>query len=116
MPLKRINVGPRLSDVAVFGDVAYFSGVVADDADADVTGQMRDVLAQIDALLREVGSDKAKILQCQIFLASLKSFDAMNAVWDAWVAGGHTPPRATVEARLANPKWLVEIVLSAAIC
>lgn len=109
-------MGPRLSKDAVFRDAAYFSGIVADDADADITAHTRNVRAQIDKLLREVGSDETKILQYQIFLASLKSFDAMNAVWDEWVARGHTPPRATVEARLANPKWLVQNVLSSAIC
>lgn len=113
--LRRIGVGPRLSDVAVFRDVAYFSGTVANDEDGDIVAQTRDVLSQIDQLLKEVGSDKTKILQCQIFLADLALFDGMNKAWDEWVPAGHTPPRATVEARLANPKWLVEIVLSAAI-
>jgi enamine deaminase RidA (YjgF/YER057c/UK114 family) len=94
MSVKRVNVGPRLSEVAVFGDVGYFSDIVVDDADADISAQMRDMPAQIERLLREVGSDKTKILQCQIFLASLKSFDTMNAVWDEWVARGHTPPHA----------------------
>ena len=115
MSLKRIKVGPRLSKVAVFRDVAYFSGIVPRNTGADITDQTREVLAQIDDLLREVGSDKTQILQCQVFLADLKSFDAMNVAWDEWVPREHTPPRATVEARLANSKWLVEIVLSAAI-
>lgn len=115
MSIKRIKVGPRLSKVAVFKNVAYFSGIVPLKTDADITDQTREVLTQIDELLREVKSDKTKILQCQIFLADVKLFDRMNVAWDEWVAPGNSPPRATVEARLANSKGLVEIVLSAAI-
>ncbi len=115
MTIQRINVGPRLSNVAVFNNVAYFSGQVPKNADADIAGQTMQVLAQIDQLLAEAGSDKTRILQCQIFLADIKLINAMNVVWDAWVSEGNTPPRATVEAKLANPKWLIEIVLSAAV-
>jgi enamine deaminase RidA (YjgF/YER057c/UK114 family) len=113
--IKRINVGPRLSDVAVYNKVAYFAGQVPDDADQDIRGQTRQVLAQIDQLLAEVGSDKSRILQCQIFITDLANIGAMNEVWEEWVAKGNTPPRATVQAQLANPKWKIEIVLSAAV-
>ncbi|VTU45361.1 RidA family protein [Variovorax sp. PBL-E5] len=115
MSIQRIKVGPRLSKVAVHSQVAYFAGQVPQDPDAGIEGQTQQVLAQIDGLLKEVGSDKAMILQCQIFLSDIKNMDAMNVVWDRWVAPGNSPPRATVEARLANPKWLIEIVLSAAV-
>ncbi len=115
MTIQRINVGARLSNVAVFNKVAYFSGQVPKDADEDITGQTTQVLTEIDRLLADAGSDKTRILQCQIFLADIKLINAMNVVWDAWVAKGNTPPRATVEAKLANPKWLIEIVLSAAV-
>jgi enamine deaminase RidA (YjgF/YER057c/UK114 family) len=115
MTIERINVGPRLSDVAVCNKVAYFAGQVPDDADQDITGQTRQVLAEIDKLLAQVGSDKSRILQCQIFLTDIANVAAMNDVWDAWVSKGNTPPRATVQAQLANPKWKIEIVLSAAV-
>lgn len=115
MNIQRIKVGPRLSKVAVHAGVAYFSGQVPQNPDEDTAGQTCQVLAQIDELLAEVGSDKTRILQCQIFLTDIKEIDAMNGAWDAWIPSGNTPPRATVEARLANPKWRVEIVLTAAL-
>ena len=80
----------------------------------DAAGQTRQVLAAIDALLARAGSDKTRILRAQIFLADIADFAAMNSAWDAWVAPGHTPPRATVQAALARPGWKVEIVVTAA--
>lgn len=115
MSIQRIDVGPRLSGVAVYNKVAYFAGQVPDDPEQDITGQTRQVLAEIDQLLAQVGSDKTRILQCQIFLTDIALIGAMNEVWDAWVVQGHTPPRATVQAQLANPKWKIEIILSAAV-
>ncbi len=115
MSIERIQVGPRLSSVAVFNKVAYFSGQVPADPTADITGQTQQILSEIDKLLEQVGSDKTRILQVQIFLADIQAIGAMNAVWDQWVVQGHTPPRATVQAPLANPQWLIEIVLSAAV-
>ncbi|MBO1111970.1 RidA family protein [Bordetella petrii] len=112
--IKRVNVEKRLSDMAVYNGVAYLAGQVPDDASLDMAGQTRQVLATIDRLLAEAGSDKSKILMAQIFVANMKEFDAMNQAWDAWVAPGNAPPRATVEARLANPDFKVEIVVTAA--
>jgi len=113
--IKRVNVEKRLSDMAVYNGVAYLAGQVPDDAALDMAGQTRQVLATIDRLLAEAGSDKSKILMAQIFVANMKEFDAMNQAWDAWVAPGNAPPRATVEARLANPDFKVEIVVTAAV-
>lgn len=115
MTIQRINVGPRLSDVAVFNEVAYFSGQVPDDDNQDIAGQTRQVLAGIDKLLAQVGSHKSRILQCQIFLTDIANAAAMNAVWDEWIPKGGTPPRATIQAQLVNPKWKIEIMLSAAV-
>ncbi|ARP91347.1 hypothetical protein CAL14_14500 [Bordetella genomosp. 9] len=113
--IKRINVEKRLSDVAVYNGVAYLAGQVPDDPKADMTTQTKQVLATIDRLLAEAGTDKSKILMAQIFVANMKEFDDMNKAWDAWVAPGNSPPRATVEARLANPDYKVEIVVTAAV-
>jgi enamine deaminase RidA (YjgF/YER057c/UK114 family) len=103
-----------MSEVAVHQGVVYLAGQVADDAKADVTGQTRQVLAAIDRLLAEANSDKTRVLQATIFLKSISDFPAMNAVWDAWVVPGQTPPRATVEAGLARPEFLVEVKIIAA--
>ncbi len=113
--LQRFDVGPRMSEMAVHNGVAYLAGQVSSDASLDATGQTANVLAQVDALLKRAGTDKSRILMAQIFLADVADFPAMNAAWDAWVAGGSTPPRATVEARLAKPEWKVEIVVKAAV-
>lgn len=112
--IQRYDAGPRMSEMVVHNGTIYLAGQIADDDDADVAGQTRQVLAAIDALLARAGSDKSKILRAEIFLADLADFGAMNAVWETWVVPGQTPARATVQAALANPKWKVEIVVTAA--
>lgn len=113
--LQRLDVGARMSELAIHNGTAYLAGQVADDATQDIEGQTRQVLAAIDALLARAGSDKTKLLMVQIFLADLAEFDGMNRVWDGWLAAGHTPPRATVQAALARPEWKIEIVATAAV-
>ncbi len=113
--LQRFDVGPRLSEMAIHNSTVYLAGQVPEDASLDIEGQTRQVLAAIDALLARAGTDKTKLLMVQIFLADLADFDGMNRAWDAWVPAGHTPPRATVQARLAQPGWRVEIVATAAL-
>lgn len=114
MEIKRLHIGKTLSEVAIHNGTVYLAGQIAEDASQDIAGQTREVLGHIDRLLREAGSDKSRILMCQIFLSDLKNFDGMNAVWNEWVAEGNSPPRATVEAKLARPEWLVEMVVTAA--
>jgi enamine deaminase RidA (YjgF/YER057c/UK114 family) len=115
MTITRFDVGARMSEMAVHNGVIYLAGQVPEDASQDIAGQTAQVLATIDALLARAGSDKSKILRAQIFIADLAEFPGLNAVWDAWVVPGHTPPRATVEAKLARPAWKVEIVVTAAV-
>jgi len=113
--IQRFDTGPRMSEMTVHNGVAYLAGQVAEDDSLDISGQTREVLAQIDALLARAGSDKSKLLRAQIFLVDLADFPAMNAVWEQWVVPGHTPARATVQAALANPNWKIEIVVTAAV-
>ncbi|MGN5479614.1 RidA family protein [Cupriavidus basilensis] len=114
--LKRAHVGARLSEYAVYNGVVYLAGQVPEvDPKADIGGQTRGVLGHIDRLLAEAGSDKTRILSCQIFLTDIGLIGKMNEVWDAWVPQGNTPPRATVEAKLANPDYLIEVVVTAAL-
>lgn len=113
--VQRFDVGTRLSEMAVHNGVAYLAGQVPADASQDIAGQATQVLAAIDALLARAGTDKRKILMCQIFITDLADFPALNAVWEAWVPAGHAPPRATVKAELAKPEWKVEMVVTAAI-
>ena len=116
-PAKVVHIdpGPRLSEATVFGDRMYLSGMIPEDTSAAITGQVKQALAEIDALLAKGGSDKTKILTAMIWLADIADFAAMNAVWDAWVVPGQTPARATVEAKLNDPKMKVEIMVVAAI-
>jgi enamine deaminase RidA (YjgF/YER057c/UK114 family) len=98
--VERVNVEKRLSDMAIFNGVAYLAGQVPDDSSLDIQGQTTQVLHTIDRLLATAGTDKSRILMAQIFLANMKEFDGMNKAWDAWVAAGNAPPRASVEAGL----------------
>jgi enamine deaminase RidA (YjgF/YER057c/UK114 family) len=119
MTIERRNVGPRLSDLVIYapgpaGRLVYLAGQVAEDREADIGGQTKSVLDQVDRLLAEAGTDKTRILSATIYLADMADYAGMNAAWDQWVPQGETPARATVEAKLANPKYRVEIQLVAA--
>jgi len=103
-----------MSGAVVHGDTVYLAGQVASDPSAGVKGQTEQVLKRIDDLLKSAGTDKSKLLSATVYLADIRGYDEMNAAWDAWVSAGNTPGRATVEARLASPKYLVEIVAIAA--
>ncbi len=113
--IDRYDVGARMSEMAVHHGVCYLAGQVAVGGAPDIGAQTREVLDAIDALLAKAGSDKSRVLRAQIFIADMADFPGMNAVWDAWVVPGHTPPRATVQAALAKPEWKVEIVVTAAV-
>lgn len=112
--LVRHGVGPRLSEAAVFNGMVYLAGMVPEKGATDIRGQTADVLAQIEHWLSVCGSDKTRILRTQIYLADIADIAAMNEVWDAWVVPGHTPPRATVQAALADPAMRIEVVVTAA--
>jgi len=115
MSIERIGVGPRMAQAVVHGGTNYLAGQVADKAAGKSVGeQTQEILASIDALLAQAGSDKTKILSATIYLTDIKTFAEMNAVWDAWVAKGSPPARATVEAKLAAAPYRVEIACIAA--
>lgn len=113
--IKRIDPGPRLSEATVLGNRIHCSGMIPEDISQDITGQVKQALAEVDSLLAKGGSDKTKILTATIWLADIADFNAMNAVWDSWVMPGQTPARATVQAALSDPKMKVEIMVVAAI-
>ena len=113
--IQRLQPGPRLSAAVVHGGVVYISGQVPDTLHADVATQTREILAKIDRLLSEAGSDKGRLLNVNVWLADIITFDQMNQVWEAWLPPGQPPARATVEARIANPGYRVEIAAIAAL-
>jgi enamine deaminase RidA (YjgF/YER057c/UK114 family) len=114
MDITRLHVGKRISEAAIHNGTVYLAGQVAEDTSQDIAGQTREILGHIDRLLAEAGSDKSRILMCQVFLLDVNDFPGMNAVWDEWVAEGNAPPRATVIAPLARSAWLLEMVVTAA--
>ncbi|SIP99779.1 Enamine deaminase RidA, house cleaning of reactive enamine intermediates, YjgF/YER057c/UK114 family [Paracoccus thiocyanatus] len=111
--ITRIETGPRMSQAVIHNGTVYLAGQVGTPGDP-VAEQTREVLAQIDRLLAECGSDKTRILSAQVWLADMGDFAQMNAVWDGWVAPGHAPARATGESALATPDYKVEIIVTAA--
>jgi len=114
MAVQRYHVGKRLSEMVVHGDTIYLAGQVANDPKQDVGSQVRQVLAQIDQLLGEAGSDKSKILSATIYLPDMGDFPELNKAWEAWIPPGQCPARATVEAKLAASDYKVEIQIIAA--
>jgi enamine deaminase RidA (YjgF/YER057c/UK114 family) len=114
MSITRIESGKRMSQAVAHGNLVFLAGQVATDPGADVAGQTRQILGEIDRLLAAAGSDKTKILSATVFLADIANFALMNGEWDLWVPPGHLPARATVEARLAAPEYQVEIQVVAA--
>jgi enamine deaminase RidA (YjgF/YER057c/UK114 family) len=115
MAIKRIEAGPRMSKAVIHGNTVYLAGITAADPKGDVKEQTKQILAQIDGHLAAAGTDKSKLLSANIWLTDIGTWADMNTVWDAWVAPGNTPARATVEAKLAAPGLKVEIMVVAAI-
>lgn len=115
MTITRLDPGPRLAEAVIHDGRMHLSGMIPEDLSADVAGQVRQALAEVDALLARGGSDRSKILSAVIWLADIADFAAMNAVWDAWVVPGCTPARATVQATLSDPAMKVEIMVVAAL-
>ena len=112
--IKRIGVGARMSEAVAYNGIVWLAGQVGTPG-ASMTQQTQDCLAEVDRILAEAGTDKTRILSVQIWLADISTFGEMNAVWDAWVPAGNTPARATGEAKLATPEYLVEVIVTAAL-
>jgi len=108
----RTEPSPILSKAVEYHGFVYTAGVVPRDSTLDITGQVKDVLEQIDALLETHGTDNTRILQAQIWLKDINDRAALNEVWQAWLPAGQAPARAAVQAVLADPGWLVEIMVT----
>ena len=116
MSITRIGAGKRMSEAVIHGGKVYLAGFVAEKTvGKSVKEQTADILSQIDATLKQAGTDKSKILKANIWLTDIGTWAQMNEAWDAWVVAGHTPARATVESKLAGPGLDVEIMVEAAI-
>lgn len=115
MTIRRLALEARLAGATIHGNTVHLAGQVADDTNLDSEGQMKDILAQIDALLAEAGTDKRHLLSVQIFIQDFADFAGMNRAWDAWIDPAHLPARATVQAKLAHADWRIEVTGVAAI-
>jgi enamine deaminase RidA (YjgF/YER057c/UK114 family) len=114
MSITRHESGPVLSLAVEHGNTVYLAGIVAKNLKNDVKGQTAEVLAEIDRLLAKTGSSKAKLLAANIWVTDIRNRAAMNEVWTAWLDPKSLPVRACVEAKLADPACLVEIMVTAA--
>ena len=114
MQIQRHGTTRRYSDSVVHNGTVYLVEVPS-NLDGDITAQTTNLLAGIERLLEQAGSDRSKLLMVTIYLADMADYDALNAVWDAWVPEGHAPTRACVQARLANPGFRVEMAVTAAV-
>ena len=113
MSIARHDPTAILSNAVVHGEMVYLAGVVAKNLDQDVKGQTRQILDEIDRLLAKCGSGKSKVLSATIWVTDIRNRAPMNEVWTEWVDKKNLPARACVEAKLADPKALVEIMVIA---
>lgn len=111
--IRRIEPGSRMSQAVVHGNLVWLAGQVGAPG-RSVTEQTQEILLRIEELLAEAGTDKSRLLQATIWLASMDDFAEMNAVWDAWIDPQNPPTRACGESRLATPDYRVEIIVVAA--
>jgi len=114
MSIKRHQAGKLFSAAVEHDGVVYVAGQVADDLSQGVKGQTDQVLKKIDALLSAAGTSKSRILSANVWVTDIRNRDEMNAAWTAWVDPANLPARATVEAKLADPRVLVEIMVTCA--
>lgn len=114
MTIKRHEPSKIYSKVVEANGFVYTAGIVADDISQDVKGQTQQILREIDRLLKLAGTDKTKVVSASIWVSDIRQRDAMNEAWNAWTGGENLPGRACVEAKLADPRMLVEIAVVAA--
>ena len=112
--IQRIRSNQVMSAATIHNKTVYLSGQVPDSTSLDIRGQTREVLMKIDQLLKLAGTDKSRLLSAQLFVKNLEDFQTVNALWIEWLQGHATPARATIQAELVNPDWLIEIAVIAA--
>ncbi len=111
--ITRTEPNKILAKAVEFHGFVYLQGCTAQDPGKDIKGQTTEILAQIDQILETHGTDKTRLLQAQIWLTDIRNRDAMNEIWTAWLPAGDAPARACVQASLADPRLLVEIMVTA---
>jgi enamine deaminase RidA (YjgF/YER057c/UK114 family) len=114
LDIQKINSTEVMSAITIFNQVVYLSGQVPKTSEPDIVLQTKDVLTTIDTLLTQAGTDKSRLLSAQLFVKNLDDFAQVNAIWVEWMRGCVPPSRATIQADLVNPNWLIEIAVTAA--
>jgi enamine deaminase RidA (YjgF/YER057c/UK114 family) len=114
MSIVRHEPSAILSKVVEANGLVFTAGIVADDAKQDAKGQTQQILKEIDRLLKLAGTDKSKVVFATIWVSDIRFREAMNEAWNAWTGGKNLPGRACIEAKLADPRLLVEIGVIAA--
>ena len=113
--MQHCKVGPRMSQAVVFNGAVHIAGQVADSRKTGIEAQTREVLAKINSLLAEAGTNRSNLVAVNVFLPHITDFDAMNRVYDAWIDPKRPPARVCVEARLADPDLRIEITAVASL-
>ena len=116
MTIKRLGDATTIADASIHGGIVYLAGVVPEDpVPSSIYEQSKNVFKQIDEVLKDAGTDKTRLLRAQIFIADMSTFDEMNRAWKEWIPAGNAPARATVEAKLYDRRWGLEVVATAAL-
>lgn len=114
MTVERLHISKRFSEIAIAGNLVHLAGQLATDVELDIKGQTQQTLDIIDQFLADVGTDKSHIMSVTIYLKNIeKDYAAFNEIWDAWVADIEALPRTCVEAKLYDPRVLVEMTVVA---
>jgi enamine deaminase RidA (YjgF/YER057c/UK114 family) len=109
--IKRHHPGASLSRLVECGNLVFVAGTTADNKSANCKAQTEEVLRKIDRLMDEAGTNKSRILWCNVWVSDIREKEQMDAAWQAWVDPDNKPARATVESRLATPDTRVEIMM-----
>ncbi len=111
-------IGPYSQAVSAAGFVFTAGQVALDPATGalvgagDVARETEQVLRNLSAVLAAAGSSLERAVRCDVFLADLGDFEAMNAVYARWFPGA-PPARVTVQAARLPRDARVEIAVIA---
>ncbi len=112
--IQRIGGSRRFSAITIHNGTVYLAGQVSQLTEGGIAEQSTDVFSKVDALLAEAGTDKSRVLSVQIWLKSMADYAGLNDVWDSWIDSGNPPVRVCVEAPMAKPSYLIEVLVLAA--
>jgi len=115
--IHRYNEEPNYNEVVIYNSTVYLAGQCTDEPekDKDVASQTKAILSKIDSMLEAAGSHKSRILAASVWLTDVSKVKEFNGVWSQWLDAKNKPVRATVQAKLVAPEYLVEVQVTAAL-